>query len=242
MTVTKGVALFLTVTAASVLASVAGRAAGASSPRLTAISSRVHSDGASLVIEATAPVPYVATRHDPLTVFIDFRNVTADGLANSVARSAKSPIAGVDVEPVESMGTPASRVRVVLTQPVEYRVRSDRNTIVLDFDKPTPAPYVVPALRTKNGLAAPMPALARQEKPAADPIAALGLDKPKRAVTPAAAALVEPKTEAPPPPVLQARSLTPKLEGTPAPTSTAGQAAGSATVRPTAPPPAQPVG
>src|SRR5436190_17372915 len=152
MTVTKGVALFLTVTAASVLASVAGRAAGAWSPRLTAISSRVHNDRASLVIEATAPVPYVATRHDPLTVFVDFRNVAAEGLANSVATSTKSPIAGVDVEPVESMGAPASRVRIVLTQPVEYRVRSERNTIVIDFDKPKATPYVVPALRTRNGV------------------------------------------------------------------------------------------
>jgi type IV pilus assembly protein PilQ len=255
MTVTKGVALFLTVTAASVLASVAGRAAGTSSPRLTAISSRLHDDRASLVIEATAPVPYVATRHDPLTVFVDFRNVTADGLANSVSSSTKSPIAGVDVQPVESMGAPASRVRIVLTQPVEYRVRSERNTIVLDFDKPKPTPYVVPALRTRNGVAAPMPALARAETPAADPIAALGLDKPAKT---ARTEPLEHKAETPLPPVLQARSLTPKLEGSPAPTSTAapaptstaapaptstaGQAAGSATVRPTAPPPQQPVG
>jgi type IV pilus assembly protein PilQ len=240
MTVTKGVALFLTVTAASVLASAAGRAAGASSPRLTAISSRVHSDGASLVIEATAPVPYVTTRHDPLTVFVDFRNVTADGMANSVATSVRSPIAGVDVEPVESMGAPASRVRIVLTQPVEYRVRSERNTIVLDFDKPKPAPYVVPAVRSKNGVAAPVPALAREETPARDPIAALGLDKARTA----APEPLEHKADPPAaPPLLQARSLTPKLEGSPAPAAAAaGQAAGSATVRPTTPPPQQPIG
>ena len=107
----------------------------------------MHSKGASLVIEATAPVPYVATRPDPLTVFVDFRNVGADGLANSVAASAKSPIAGVNVEAVEAMGAPASRVRIVLTQPVDYRVRSDRNAIVLDFEKPKGTPYVVPAMR-----------------------------------------------------------------------------------------------
>jgi type IV pilus assembly protein PilQ len=236
MTVTKGVALSLTVTVASVLASVAGGAAGASEPRLTAISSRVHNAGASLVIEATAPVPYVATRHDPLTVFVDFRNVTAEGLANSVATSARSPIAGVDVQPVESMGAPASRVRIVLNQPVEYRVRSDRNTIVLDFDKPKPTPYVVPAVRTKNGVPAPVPALARAETPAADPIAALGLDKPAKAAR--VEALQKKDDAVPLSPVLQARSLTPKLEGEPA----SGQAAGSATVRPTAPPPPQQIG
>ena len=87
MTVTKGVALFLFVTLAGVAAGVSGRAAGASvaGPRLTAISSRVHGKGASLVIQATAPVPYVATRPDPLTVFVDFRNVGAEGLQNSVS-------------------------------------------------------------------------------------------------------------------------------------------------------------
>src|SRR5207249_12217841 len=123
MTVTKGVALFLFVTLAGVAASVSGRGAGAAvaGPRLTAISSRVHGKGASLVIQATAPVPYVATRPDPLTVFVDFRNVGADGLENSVAASARSPIAGVDVAAVEALGAPASRVRIVLTQPVEYR-------------------------------------------------------------------------------------------------------------------------
>jgi type IV pilus secretin PilQ/predicted competence protein len=246
MTVTKGVALSLTVTLASVVASMSGRAAGAAGPRLTAISSRLHNDGASLVIEATAPVPYVATRHDPLTVFVDFRNVGADGLANSVAASTRSPIAGVDVQPVESMGAPASRVRIVLTQPVEYRVRSERNTIVLDFEKPKSAPYIVPAVRARNGVTAPLPALA--EPPAVDPIAALGLDNAGKAVK--TAALERKADPAPASSVPQAAAtmatttptsavLTPKLEAAPA----AGQAAGSATVRPsTTPPPPQQVG
>jgi len=233
MTVTKGVALSLSVTVASALASIPGRAAGTSAPRLTAISSRVHSEGASLVIEATAPVPYVATRHDPLTVYVDFRNVAADGLANSVAVSRKSPIAGVDVEPVESMGAPTSRVRIVLTHPVEYRVRSERNTIVVDFDKPAATPYVAPAVRTRNGITGPLQALNTAEAPAADPIAALGLDKPAKAVKTAA---LERKSDVAPLPVspaaTSAATLAPKLEAT----SEAGQAAGSATVRPTAPP------
>src|SRR5438067_2008754 len=129
MTVTKGVALPLFVAAASGLATLPGRASGGSTtaPRLTAISSRVHGNGASLVIEATAPVPYVATRPDPLTVFVDFRNVGADGLANSVSARGTSPIAAVNVEPVEALGAPASRVRIVLTHPVEYRVRSSQS-------------------------------------------------------------------------------------------------------------------
>ena len=48
--------------------------------RLKTISARVSAKGASLVIEATEPVAYVATRPDPLTVLLDFRNVGADGV------------------------------------------------------------------------------------------------------------------------------------------------------------------
>ena len=54
---------------------------------------KVNGKGASLVIEASEPVSYVASRPDPLTLLLDFRNVGAEGVANSVAANAKSPIA-----------------------------------------------------------------------------------------------------------------------------------------------------
>src|SRR5919204_1636699 len=137
MTVTKGAARSLFVVLASGLAGVAGHAAGSSAagPRLTAISSHLHGRGASLVIEATAPVPYVATHPDPLTLLVDFRNVGAEGLAATANAAARGPIANITVEATESMGVPASRVRIALAQAVDYRVRSERNTIVVDFDK-----------------------------------------------------------------------------------------------------------
>jgi len=150
MTVTKGVALSLTVMLAGALADFAGSAAeppaATSGVRLKAISARVSSKGASLVIEATEPVPYVATRPDPLTLVLEFRNDGMDGLANSITPNAKSPIASVAVEPTESMGARVSRVRIALAQPVGHRVRSDRNTVVVDFDKMSDkqAPYVMP--------------------------------------------------------------------------------------------------
>src|SRR5262249_50724261 len=108
MTVTKGLTLALSVTLSGALASASSSMAGlpAFGPRLTSISSRVHSGGASLVIEASAPVPYVATRPDPLTVLVDFRNVGAEGLANSVAANSRSPIASVAVEAADQMGVP----------------------------------------------------------------------------------------------------------------------------------------
>src|SRR5438874_3055629 len=254
MTVTKGVALSLFVAAASGLATLPGRASGGSTtaPRLTAIPPRDHGTGPSLVTGAPARVLSAATRPDPLTVFVDFRNVGADGLANSVSAHATSPIAAVNVEPVEALGAPASRVRIVLTHPVEYRVRSSRNTIVLDFDKPKAGPYIVPALRSTGVVADAMKALEQPTTAPADPIAALGLDRKAEASAPVhapVAAALPPKGEAVatryvPPPV------TPAAKAAPEPTRYAmaaatlanvenagGQAAGSATVRPTAPPP-----
>jgi type IV pilus assembly protein PilQ len=58
-------------------------------------------------------------------------------------------------------------------------VRSDRNSVIVDFDRPSPkaAPYVLPpASRTNGGGAAPDAMLALKESPAPDPIAVLGLD------------------------------------------------------------------
>jgi type IV pilus assembly protein PilQ len=145
--------------------------------RLKTISARVHGNGSSLVIEATDPVGYVATRPDPLTITLDFRNVLSDGVANSVGSNATSPIAGVSVESVESLGAPASRVRITLSQPVAHHVRSDRNTIVIDLDKPTGKPYVLPMAVDPSTLNGPAPDAmkALAQSPAVDPIAALGL-------------------------------------------------------------------
>jgi type IV pilus assembly protein PilQ len=150
--------------------------------RLKTISSRVHAKGASLVIEATDPVAYVATRPDPLTVMLDFRNVDARGVSNSVVENAKSPISNVAVESDDVTGTSAPRVRITLSQPVVHHVRSEKNTIVVDFDKPSGKPYVLPptssAVSSPKAQGAPdaMKALDVAERPALDPIAALGLN------------------------------------------------------------------
>ena len=78
----RGLALFLTVVAAGDAAAARPaprRRAPIASVRLKTISARVHSKGASLVIEATDPVGYVAARPDPLTITLDFRNVSRRG-------------------------------------------------------------------------------------------------------------------------------------------------------------------
>jgi type IV pilus assembly protein PilQ len=127
--------------------------------RLKAISSRVTSNGTSLVIEASEPVPYVATRPDPLTLYIDFRNVASDGLASLVSPTGKGPIERVAVEPADPVGEGSPRIRVKLTEPVAHHVRSDRNTVVIDFDR-TPAKSAVAGTRVVE--AAPRPAAAAQ--------------------------------------------------------------------------------
>ena len=197
MTVTRCLALCTTVAAAGALLHASDRPLGSNatvpSVRLTTISAKVNGKGASLVIEASEPVSYVASRPDPLTLLLDFRNVGAEGVANSVAANAKSPIASVVIEAAESLGAPASRVRIALAQPVTHRVRSDRNTVVIDFERSSgKVPYVLPPATTSTGSTPDaMQALAQKESPASDPIEALGL-KPGQAGAPLTATPARP--------------------------------------------------
>jgi len=178
MTVTRGLAMFLTVAVAGAFVNASAPAGAVTAVRLKAISARVNGKGASLVIEASEPVAYTTSRPDPLTVLLDFRNVAAGDVANSVVADVKSPIARVSIEAAESLGAPASRVRVALSQPVAHHVRSERNTVVVDFDKPSAhaAPYVLPPASKGRAGAAPDAMMAIQSAPTQDPIAALGLD------------------------------------------------------------------
>ena len=159
MTVTKGFALSLTVVLACAVVSFTGSAAetpaATSGVRLKAISSRVNSSGAALVIEATEPVPYVSTRPDPLTLTLDFRNIGGDDVAPAIKPDAKSPITSVAAEPTEILGARVTRVKVSLAQPVAHRVRSDKNNVVVEFDKMSDkaAPYVPPPASRAGGTA-----------------------------------------------------------------------------------------
>jgi type IV pilus assembly protein PilQ len=167
--------------------------------RLKTISSRVTSKGTSLVIEATEPVPYVATRPDPLTLLIDFRNVAADAVTSTVAPDVKSAIESVAIEQAQAEGDAGGlagpRIRIKLSEPVAYRARASRNTVVIDFDKSeksdkkskTP-PYVLPpTTRATNAGAGQDPLLSRVDSKAVDPIAALGLNADASRPAPAAA-------------------------------------------------------
>jgi len=95
MTVTRCLALCTTVAAAGALLHASDRPLSPNptvpSVRLTTISAKVSGKGASLVIEASEPVSYVASRPDPLTLLLDFRNVGAEGVANSSPPTPRVP-------------------------------------------------------------------------------------------------------------------------------------------------------
>jgi hypothetical protein len=173
VTVTRGLALVLSVAVVGVVGGRPGTAAdtpAAPSAQLKTISERQGRGGPSLVIEASEPVPYMTTRPDPLTVLLDFRNVGAENVANAVGGKRTGLIAGVRVERVESMGVPMARVRISLGEPIAHVVRSDRNNILVEFDRsPRGAvPYVMPP-PPATGLPDAMQALALAQAPAARP-------------------------------------------------------------------------
>jgi type IV pilus assembly protein PilQ len=166
MTVTRNVALcgLVALAAALIGAPRAGVEAAAATAQLRAISSRVHAGGASLTIEASEPVAYVTTRPDPLTVLLDFRNVDASGLSTSLAEGEDNPIARVMVEPIAA-DSAVTRVRVALAQPVAHRVRSERASVVVDFEKPAGrgTPIVLPP--ASRGVLDPLAVLAQLNSP-----------------------------------------------------------------------------
>jgi type IV pilus assembly protein PilQ len=176
MTLSRTVALLgLAIAGALVSAPHARVQAAGAVVQLKSISSRVHEGGASLTIEASEPVAYVTTRPDPLTVVLDFRNVDAQALATRLTDVPGSPIARVMVEPAAS-DIAVTRVRVALTQPVPHRVRSERTTVVVEFDRPSERslPVVLPpASRQADPLQvlARLDAAAQPTAPAAAPAA-----------------------------------------------------------------------
>ncbi|MFN7984549.1 MAG: secretin and TonB N-terminal domain-containing protein [Vicinamibacterales bacterium] len=161
----------LLATTASTVSRAAGTAANYPTAKLTTISARGDGRGATLVIEASEPVPYVATRPDPLTVLIDFRNVEPGAVASSLGAKPNGPITSVAVEAAESMGSPVSRVRVALAQPVAHHVRAERNRVLVDFDK-TAAPQA--AVTSAVSVASSAPTV----QSSVDPVAALRLSGP----------------------------------------------------------------
>jgi type IV pilus assembly protein PilQ len=122
--------------AACAIAAVAGGLVLTAAPapvRLLGVSAQTTGRTAALLIEATEPVAYAVSRPDPLTLLVDLRNVNVADAANQVARG--NVIQNVTLEQETAIdGKSLARVRVALTSPTSYRVRSARNTIRVELE------------------------------------------------------------------------------------------------------------
>ena len=100
---------------------------------LKRIASRVDGRTGVIAIEATAPVPYVASQPDPMTFVVELRGVASAGVENRFSADPRHPIAAVQVENgAGDDGTNVARVRMTLDQPMRPRVRSASNVIYVE--------------------------------------------------------------------------------------------------------------
>jgi type IV pilus secretin PilQ/predicted competence protein len=131
--------------------------AAAPAPRLKGMTSSAGRRITTVSIETTDPVAYVTSRPDPLTLFVDLREVDASSARNALV-GAKGIVSGAGIEEATAPdGTRVARVRIRLTSPAAHQVRSKRNVIHIDFDSAFPLGSVGNA----SPLAAATPASSR---------------------------------------------------------------------------------
>lgn len=88
----------------------------------------------AVLLEASAPVAYTSSQPDPFTVVLDLRHARASGAVNRFAATGGGAIAAVSIEQAEAAdGAGIARVRVGLAEPALAKVRSHRNTILVEF-------------------------------------------------------------------------------------------------------------
>jgi len=118
-----------------VLTPVGARAARGDVATLKRIASKVDGRAGVITIEASAPVPYVATQPDPHSFVVELRDIVATGFADAFTADPRSPIAAVQVESAHAVdGADVARIHMQLTQPMRPRVRSARNVIYVEAD------------------------------------------------------------------------------------------------------------
>jgi type IV pilus assembly protein PilQ len=122
--------------ALTLMASRPAALGGVETPALKSISSRLVGSISTIMIEASEPVAYLTSQPDPLTVLVDLRNVNASALDGKPISDMLAPVSAVGVESaVAPDGSPVARVRVRLDRAVKHRVRSSRNTILVEVDR-----------------------------------------------------------------------------------------------------------
>ena len=117
-------------------APLAAGGARANVATLKKIASRIDGRAGVISIEASDPVPYVASQPDPRLFVIELRDTSALGFADTFKPDPRHPFAAVQVETVQAAdGATVARVRMLLAQPMRPRVRSSRNVIYVEADR-----------------------------------------------------------------------------------------------------------
>jgi type IV pilus assembly protein PilQ len=130
------VAPMMAALAVTVTAGAPAFTAGTETPALRSISSRLDGALSTVLIEASEPVAYLTSQPDPLTVLVDLRNATVGSLVSDTVANLLEPIGSVRVESANAPdGAPVARVRVGLERAAKHRVRSARNTILVEVDR-----------------------------------------------------------------------------------------------------------
>jgi type IV pilus assembly protein PilQ len=113
-------------------------AGDAPAPQLKTLSAKAGRRITTLTIETSDPVAYLTNRPDPMTLFVDLRQVDASRVVNDITE-ARGVVAGASIENATSPdGARLTRVRIRLTQPAAHQVRAKRNFIYVDFDSAFP--------------------------------------------------------------------------------------------------------
>ena len=119
-----------------VLVPLGASRARADQATLKKISSRIDARMGVVAIEASDPVPYVASQPDPRMLVLELRDVVATGFSDQFSADKGHPVSSVTVESAHAAdGADIARVRLMLTQPMRPRVRSASNVIYVEADR-----------------------------------------------------------------------------------------------------------
>jgi type IV pilus assembly protein PilQ len=127
--------------AAGVMAPLGAAGARNDAAMLKRIASRVDGRTGVIAIEASTPVPYVASQPDARTFVVELRDVVTAGFVDGFTADPRHPFTALRVENSQSFdGSSVARVRLTLDQPMRPRVRSARNVIYVEADRLESAP------------------------------------------------------------------------------------------------------
>jgi type IV pilus assembly protein PilQ len=129
--------------AAGAMAPLGAAGARTDAAMLKRIASRLDGRTGVIAIEASTPVPYVASQPDAHTFVVELRDVNTAGFVDGFTADPRHPITAVRVENSQAFdGSSVARVRLTLNQPMRPRVRSASNVIYVEAERVDAAPSV----------------------------------------------------------------------------------------------------